>query len=97
MPVTYAEVEERVIEAYYDLETQEIPNISAIARKYNALKSQVYQRFIGKSNSRIEAGGANKVLNDAAKQALCLYIKFADDLDISIRESSLTKAMNSIL
>jgi hypothetical protein len=84
MPVTYAEVEERVIEACCDLETQEILNISATAHKYKALKSRVYRRFTGKSNSRIEAECTNKVLNNAAEQALCLHIKFADDLDIPI-------------
>jgi Tc5 transposase DNA-binding domain len=70
---------------------------SATARKYKTPKSRVYRRFTGKSNSRIEAGGANKVLDDAAEQALCLYIEFADDLGIPIRERSLTKAADSIL
>ena len=97
MPVTYAEIEKRVLEACYDLETQEHPNIAATARKYNASKTRVYRRWMGLTRSRIEAGGVNKVLDDAAEQALCLYIEFADDLDISIREKSLTKVINLIL
>ena len=97
MPVTYAEIEKRVLEACYDLETQEHPNIAATARKYDAPKTRVYRRWMGLTRSRIEAGGVNKVLDDAVEQVLCLYIDFADDLDISIREKSLTKVTNSIL
>jgi hypothetical protein len=97
MPVTYAELEERVIAACEDLEKQEILKIAATARKYNAPKDRVYRRWTGRAYSRIAVGGANKALDDAAEQALCLYIDFADDLSISIREKSLTKAVNSIL
>ena len=52
---------------------------------------------MGLIRSRIETGGANKVLDDAVEQVLYLYIEFADDLGISIREKSLTKAANLIL
>ncbi len=97
MPVTCAEIEERVLEACYDLETQEYSNIAATARKYDAPKTRVYRRWMRLLRSRIEVGGTNKTLDDAAEQALCLYIEFADDLGISIQEKSLTKAANSIL
>jgi Tc5 transposase DNA-binding domain len=97
MPVTCAEIEELVIKACEDLQTQETPKIAATARKYNAPKDRVYRRWNGLSRSRIDAGGANKALDDAAEEALCLYIEFADDLGIPIREKTLVKAANSIL
>jgi hypothetical protein len=96
MPVTYAEIEELIIQAYEDLQTQENPKITVTARKYNALKDRVYRRWKGLSSSRIDAEGANKVLNNAAEEALYLYIKFIDNLDIFIRGKTLVKAANSI-
>lgn len=57
----------------------------------------MYRRFLGRACSRIDAGGANEALNETAEQALCLYIDFADDLGIPVREQTLTKAANSIL
>ena len=44
MFVTYTEIEKRVLEACYDLETQEHPNIAATARKYDVSKTRVYRR-----------------------------------------------------
>jgi hypothetical protein len=96
MPVTCAEIEQLVIQACEDLETQEIPKIAATARKYNAPKDRIYRRWKGISCSQIEAGDVDKALDDAAEEALCLYIKFADDLDIPIQEKMLVKAINSI-
>ncbi len=96
MPVTYVEVEERVIKICCDLETQEILNISFIARKYKALKDRVYRGFTEKLNRRIKTEDAGKVSDDTAEQALCLYVEFADDFSISIREFSLIKAANFI-
>jgi hypothetical protein len=81
MPVTYAEIEELVIQACEDLQTQENPKIAATARKYNAPKDR---RWNGLSRSRIDAGGADKALDDTAEEALCLYIEFADNTGISI-------------
>lgn len=97
MPITYVEIKERVLEAYNDLETQENLNIAATARKYDALKTRVYRRWMRLIGSWIKTGGVNKVLDDAVEQALCLYIEFADDLNILIREKLLTKTANSIL
>jgi transposase-like protein len=79
MPVTCSEIEELVIAACRDLQTQEIPNIKATARKHGAPPGRVYRRWNCLAESRIDAGEANKVLDDAAaKQALCLYINFTD-------------------
>jgi Tc5 transposase DNA-binding domain len=52
---------------------------------------------MGLSRSRIDAGGANKALDNAAKEALYPYIEYADDLGIPVREKTLVKAANSIL
>jgi DDE superfamily endonuclease/Tc5 transposase DNA-binding domain len=97
MPVTYAEEEERILEACDDLENQENPLYAATARKFGVHPKRLYRRFTGRTQSRIDAGGTNKVLDDAAEHALCMYIDFADDLGIPIREKTLTKAANSIL
>jgi hypothetical protein len=35
MPITCAEIEERVLEAYEELETQEKPNIAKTAREFD--------------------------------------------------------------
>jgi hypothetical protein len=96
MPVTCAEIKELIIQACEDLQTQENPKIAAISRKYNAPKDRVYRRWKGLSSSRINAGGANKALDNAAEEALYLYIEFTDDLDISIRKKTLVKAANSM-
>jgi hypothetical protein len=97
MPVTSSEIEELVTAACRDFRTQEIPNMKATARKHGAPPGRGYRRWNCLAESRIDAGGANKVLDDAAEQALCLHIDFADQLDIPIREKTLTKAANSIL
>jgi hypothetical protein len=78
MPVTCSEIEELVIAACRDLQTQEIPNIKATARKHGAPPGRVYCRWNCLAESRIDAGGTNKVLDNAAEQALCLYINFTD-------------------
>jgi hypothetical protein len=97
MPETYQEIEARVLDACYDLEDQENPNMAETARKYDAPYDRVYRRFTGRAFSRIDSGGTNKALNEAEEQALCLYIEFADNLDISIQEKTLTNAVNAIL
>jgi hypothetical protein len=57
MPITYQEIEERIIRAYISLECQEIPNIAAIARQYDASKGRVRRRFLEKAGSRINVEG----------------------------------------
>jgi hypothetical protein len=44
-----------------------------------------------------KSGGANKALDDEAEQALCIYISFAEDLGMPIREESLSETAISIL
>jgi AraC-like DNA-binding protein len=97
MPVTYQEVEERVIEACEALETQEIPNIAKTAREFNVPPRRLRRRFQGETSSRIDAGGQNKALNEAAEEALCLYIDKADEIGLPIRERTLVDAANAIL
>jgi hypothetical protein len=67
IPVSCAEIEELVIAACRDLQTQEIPNIKATARKYSVLPGRVYRQWNCLTESRISAGGANKVLDNAAE------------------------------
>jgi hypothetical protein len=55
MPITYSEIDERVIEACKSLETQEFPNIAQTAREFDAPEGRVRRRFHGKA-SRIDAG-----------------------------------------
>jgi Tc5 transposase DNA-binding domain len=97
MPITYHDIEDKVIEACYDLAEQEIPNVRATARKYEVPRGRLQRRWTRQSNSYIESGGANKALDDEAEQALCAYIDFAEDLGMPIREKSLSKTANSIL
>jgi Tc5 transposase DNA-binding domain len=97
MPITYQEIEERVIRACISLECQEIPNIAATARQYDAPEGRVRRRFLGKAGSRIDAGGQNKALDEAADRALCLYIDLTDDIGLPIREKTLVIAANAIL
>jgi Tc5 transposase DNA-binding domain len=96
MPVIYAEIEERVIEAFKPLETQEFPNIAQITREFDAAEGRVRRRFHGKV-SRTAAGGQNKVLNKAADRSLCLYIELAEEIGLPIREKTLVIAANAIL
>jgi hypothetical protein len=67
MPVICVEIEELVISACRDLQTQEIPNIRATARKHGALSGRVYRRLNYITESLINARGANKVLDNTAK------------------------------
>jgi hypothetical protein len=97
MPITCQEIEERVIRACISLEYQEIPNIAATARQYNAPEGRVRRRFLGKAGSRINAGGQNKALDEAADRALCLYIYLIDDIGLLIREKTFIIAANAIL
>ena len=97
MPTTCTEIEELVIQACKDLQTQENPKIAITVHKYNISKDHVYRRWNGLSCSRIDTEGVNKVLNDITEQVLCLYIEFADDLNIFIREKTLIKMTNFIL
>jgi hypothetical protein len=44
MPITYQDIEERVIEAYEDLDSQEFPNLRATARKYGIPRGRLQRR-----------------------------------------------------
>jgi hypothetical protein len=97
MPITYHSFKEKVIETYYNLTEQEFPNMRATARKYEVPRGRLQRRWTRQSDSYIESGGANKVLDNKAEQALCAYIDFAEDLGVPIREKSLSKTVISIL
>jgi Tc5 transposase DNA-binding domain len=86
-----------VLDACYQLDNQENPNIAEIARKHDALYNRVYRRFTGRVFSKIDSGWANKALDEIEEQTLYMYIEFADDLGIPIYERTLTKTANSIL
>jgi hypothetical protein len=47
MPETYQEVEARVLDACYELDDQENPNIAEVARKHDATYDRVYRHFTG--------------------------------------------------
>jgi hypothetical protein len=64
MPITYHDIEEKVIEACYDLAEQEFPNMRATARKYEVPRGRLQRRWTWQSDSYIESGGANKALDD---------------------------------
>jgi Tc5 transposase DNA-binding domain len=97
MPITYQETEERVFRACESLEQQDIPNIGPTAREFRVPNGRLRRRWRGLASSRIDAGGHNKVLDDAGEQALCLYIDLADEIGLPIREKTLVVAANAIL
>jgi hypothetical protein len=41
MPITYYNIKDKVIKACYDLAEQEIPNVRAIARKYEVPRDRL--------------------------------------------------------
>jgi hypothetical protein len=67
MPITYHDIKEKVIEAFYDLAEQEFLNVRATAQKYKVLRGRLQRRWTRQSDSYIESGGANKVLDDKAE------------------------------
>jgi hypothetical protein len=97
MPITNEEIEERVIKACEDLEKQKKPKIAKIARKYGVHKDRVRRRFRGIAGPSHNKGGHNKRLTNDEDKALCLYINFAEDIGLLIREKTLVTAANSIL
>jgi hypothetical protein len=67
MPITYAEIEELILQACRDFKTQENPNIAGTARKYSALKDHVYRRWMGLLQSYIDKESANRILDNTAE------------------------------
>jgi hypothetical protein len=51
MPITYHDIEEKVIEACYDLAEQEFPNVRATARKYEVPCGRLQRRWTRQSDS----------------------------------------------
>jgi hypothetical protein len=96
MPITYAEIEDRVTAAVADLRQQQKPNISATARKYNAPRKRVSRRLKSDSN-KINSSGQNKRLLPAEEEALRLYIDRMDNFGVPVREFMITQAANTIL
>jgi hypothetical protein len=67
------------------------------ARKYGVHKDRVRRRFRGIAGPSYNKGGHNKRLTNDEDKALCLYIDFAEDIGLPIREKTLMAAANSIL
>jgi hypothetical protein len=77
MPVTYHEIEDRIIQAVEHVADFPDANIAKTARDFDVPYNRLrYRLKIG--NSRISAGGQNKKLSPAQELALC---HFLDRLD----------------
>ena len=87
MSPIYHEIEERVEQALDDLQTQNRPNIRATARKFGVPRMRLARRFHRTHMSKIEAGGQNKALDSEAERALCLYIDFAEQINMPLTTS----------
>jgi hypothetical protein len=44
MPITYYDIEDKIIKACYNLAEQEIPNVRATARKYEVPRGRLQRR-----------------------------------------------------
>lgn len=97
MPITNEEIEEQVIKACEELEIQEKPKMAQMARKYGVHKDRIRRRFRGIAGPSYNKGGHNKRLTDDEDKALCLYINFAEEIGLPIREKTLVVAANAIL
>jgi hypothetical protein len=97
IPITNEEIEESIIKACKDLKKQKNPKIAKTARKYRVHKDRVRRRFRGIAGPSYNKGGHNKRLINNEDKALYLYINFAEDIGLLIREKTLIAAVNSIL
>jgi Tc5 transposase-like DNA-binding protein len=71
---------ERITEAIADLNTQVVPNLKAMAEKYNLVRSTLTNRWAGKSTSREEAiSNHRQCLTNAQERALVHLINRLTD------------------
>ena len=71
---------ERIVEAIADLETQDLPNIAATARKYKVDRSTLSRRFRDKTGSNQDATSyVRRQLTDIQEKTLIKYINKLSD------------------
>jgi hypothetical protein len=97
MPITNEEIEECVIKACESFEKQKNPKITETARKYGVYKDRVRRRFRGIAGPSYNKRGHNKRLINNEDKALYLYIDFAENIGLLIREKTFIAAANLIL
>jgi hypothetical protein len=97
MPITNKEIEERVIKTCENLKKQKKPKIAETTRKYGVYKDRIRRRFRGIAGPLYNKEGHNKRLINNKNKAFYLYINFAKNIDLLIREKTLIAAVNLIL
>jgi hypothetical protein len=79
------------------LKNKKNPKIAKTARKYRVYKDRVRRRFRRVAGPSYNKRGHNKRLTNNKNKAFYLYIDFAEDIDLLIREKTLIAAVNLIL
>jgi len=96
MSQNYAEIEERIQNAYKEWEELEKPNIAKLARNFEVPEGRLRARIEGRQ-SRSERGAANRLLTESEELAICLYLKRLDTIGTAARVPMVTSCANLIL
>ncbi|CAD6953869.1 unnamed protein product, partial [Tilletia caries] len=86
MPLSYAELEEKVLTALEEAQAEPRgkPNITAIAKKHGVDAQRLRRRFHGKE-SKSTRPPTNRKLTDAQEEAILTWIAVLDKLELSAR------------
>jgi len=95
MPESYAEIEDRIEQAYEKLYQCSNPNISAVAREFQVPRARLKARWNGRQ-SKQQRPAVNRRLTDAQELVICLYFDRLHSIGTSARYSVLIDCANFI-
>ncbi|KAE8179585.1 hypothetical protein CF328_g9433 [Tilletia controversa] len=98
MPLSYAELEEKVLTALEEAQAEPRgkPNITAIAKKHGVDAQRLRRRFHGKE-SKSTRPPTNRKLTDAQEEAILTWIAVLDKLELSARPALIRASANQLL
>jgi Tc5 transposase DNA-binding domain len=96
MPVTYHEIEDRIIQAVEHVADFPDADIAKTARDFDVPYNQLRYR-LKTSNSRISADGQNKKLSPAQELALCHFLDRLDTTGFPARIGFIKSFANDLL
>ena len=96
MSKNYQNIEERIEEALVAWNTCNYTSITRLALDFGVHPKRLQRRIKG-GDSRTSRPATNKALMEAQEEAIRLYIRRLDSLDLSARYPMITKAANLLL